>query len=54
MPTRQDPFRLDGKTARVSGGARGIGAAIAEALAASGERLPDLCLDADDLHGADV
>jgi len=31
-----DPFRLDGKTALVSGAARGIGAAIAEALAASG------------------
>ena len=31
-----DPFRLDGKTALVSGAARGIGAAIAEALARSG------------------
>lgn len=36
MTTHQNSFRLDGKTALVSGAARGIGAAIAEALAASG------------------
>lgn len=31
-----NPFKLDGKVALVSGGARGIGAAVAEALAAAG------------------
>lgn len=36
MTTHPNSFRLDGKTALVSGAARGIGAAIAEALAASG------------------
>jgi 3alpha(or 20beta)-hydroxysteroid dehydrogenase len=42
-----DPFRLDGKTALVSGAARGLGAAIAEALARSGASvlLTDVLVD---------
>jgi NAD(P)-dependent dehydrogenase (short-subunit alcohol dehydrogenase family) len=34
-----DPFRLDGRTALVSGASRGIGAAIARALDAAGARV---------------
>ena len=34
-----DPFRLDGRTALVTGGTQGVGAAIARALAAAGANL---------------
>ncbi|QEG42446.1 SDR family NAD(P)-dependent oxidoreductase [Roseimaritima ulvae] len=34
-----DPFRLDGRTALVTGGTQGVGAAIARALAAAGAKL---------------
>jgi NAD(P)-dependent dehydrogenase (short-subunit alcohol dehydrogenase family) len=42
------PFRLDGKTALVTGGASGIGASVARVFAAAGARLilADLDLDA--------
>jgi NAD(P)-dependent dehydrogenase (short-subunit alcohol dehydrogenase family) len=36
----QDPFRLDGKVALVTGASRGIGAAIALALADAGRHRP--------------
>jgi 3alpha(or 20beta)-hydroxysteroid dehydrogenase len=39
MSLATDPFRLDGRTALVSGGARGIGAAIVQALARHGARV---------------
>jgi NAD(P)-dependent dehydrogenase (short-subunit alcohol dehydrogenase family) len=44
-PTRPDRFRLDGKLAVVTGGARGIGLAIGEALQEAGARVAVADLD---------
>ena len=49
QPTQPSRFRLDGRTALVTGGSRGIGAAVAHGLAAAGA---DLVLTA--RHEADL
>ena len=48
-PTSQDPFRLDGKVAIVTGAARGLGAATASILSQRGARVAAV-----DLHWGDA
>jgi len=52
MVTTTSPFRLDGKTALITGGSRGLGLQIAEALGSHGARVLISARKADELEGA--
>ena len=52
MPSALDRFRLDGQVAAITGGARGIGRATAEAFAAAGARVVLADRDLDEAKNA--